>query len=218
MIASLLVGAALAASVPVEEAAYHRLLVANADYAILDVHFPPGTRSGFHLHPRQLFYTVITPAEIKVQMQGQAARTVAPTAAGTVGMNELGTGPYIHEVSNGAAGPYHVIGIELRRPAPIGALITPRGPETRFSQIHDHPRLRAWRLILQPGETAPALRTIGTGVRIFVHGGSLTITRPDKPGQQQLVAAGDFEPLVPENRGLTNSGDTPIELVDVELK
>jgi len=223
VIAALLAGAALAAAVPpstpVEQAPYHRLMVANADYAILDVHFPPGGRSGFHLHPRQLFYTVTTPAEIDVQMQGEAARRVAPTAVGAVGMNELGTSPFIHAVSNGDEGSYHVIGIELRRPIPIGAPITVRPAETRFVQVHDHPRLRAWRLILQPGESAPPLRVVGTGVRVFVRGGSLTIARPDMPAQPQIVSAGDFEPLAAgEIRALTNSGDTLIELVDVELK
>ena len=55
------------APVRVEDAPFHRLVFANADYAVLENIFPPRSDSGFHLHPRELFYVIVASAKASTQ-------------------------------------------------------------------------------------------------------------------------------------------------------
>ncbi len=217
-----LMAAALAqpTSLPsVEKAGAHRLVIATPDYAVLDNVYPAKSESGFHLHPRELFWVVITPAKAGTVRPGQPERAMPAFEPGAVGMNVHAAGPVIHNVINHDDHAMRFVAMEIRRPTPTGGPITVRGPESRFVQAHDHTRLRAWRLTLQPGETAPPLTITGTGLRIFVTDGMLSVKRPDTADQALFVTAGQFEQLITgETRALTNRGTTPIQIIDVELK
>ena len=206
--------------VPVEQAPFHRLVLATEDYALIENHMPPGADSGFHAHHRDLFYVTISAARAATQRPGQPLRPVPPSfAAGTVGMNPPSDEPFVHRVVNPDSRPFHVLGVEPRRPAPSGQPITERAASSGFVQVHDHPRLRAWRLVLEPGQSAPNLRQAGPGLRIVVRGGDLTVARPGRPAQTIRIEAGDFEQLASgESRALHNRGPTAIEIVDIEMK
>ena len=206
-----------ATPVRVENAPYHRLVFANADYAVLENVIPPDGDSGFHLHPRDLFYVIVGPAKASTQRPGQALRRTPPFVAGSVGMNVMTAEPFIHRVVNHDRKPFHIVAVEIRRASPSGRAIMER--PSGYVTVHDHPLLRAWRLVLEPGQSAPPLRPGGEGVRIFVRGGMLAVSSDQHPDQRLTVAAGDFEQLKPRSAvGLKNVGTTPIELVDVELK
>ena len=79
--------------------------------------------------------------------------------------------------------------------------------------------MRAWRLILEPGEAAAAISQGGDGVRIVVRGGLLTTSAPGLPDQTLALKAGEFAVQTKgATRALRNSGTETIELVEVELK
>jgi mannose-6-phosphate isomerase-like protein (cupin superfamily) len=221
LFACTLLTAPVVANVPppvsVEHAAFHRLVFANEDVAVLDNLFPPGSDSGFHLHPRELFYVIVAPAMVSTQKPGQAIRPLPPIVAGSVGYNVLTAEPFIHRVVNHDRQPFHLIGIEIRRPAPLGDKALVRGPG--YVQVFDNLRLRAWRLILAPGQSAPPVRQEGPGVRVVVRGGSMTVSEVGHPDQLLVVENGDFQEVTPGNaHAIENSGSTTIELVEVELK
>lgn len=223
MILPAILGTALAASpsaiVSVEHAPFHRVVLATPDYAVIEVAVPPGGVTGFHHHPRELFYITIVPALISIQKPGEARRDPPLGKIGNVGTNDMTAGAFIHNVINRDTHLYHVIGVEIRREWPLGSAITEHDRDTRFVMVQDNPRIRAWRLTLQPGEAAPPLRYVGTGLRVYVRDGTVTTTRAGVSEQPQLVTAGQFEQLVPgETRVLINSGTGPIELIDVEFK
>ena len=208
-----------AAPVRVEDAPYHRLVFANADFAVLENILPPNSDSGFHLHPRELFYVIVAPALASTQRPGQPLRPLPPLVSGSVGMNVMTSEPFIHRVVNHDDRPFHIVAVEVRRDSPSGRPIVERGPESGFVAVHDHPLLRAWRLILEPGQSVPPLRPGSAGVRIFVRGGLLALSSDRHPDQRLAMAAGDFEQLKPGSAvGLKNVGSSPIELVDLELK
>ena len=206
--------------VSVENATYHQLVFANDDVAILNNLYPPGSDSGFHSHPLELFYVVINPAKASTQKAGQPIKTPPSMApAGTVGFNILTSEPFVHRVVNGDTRPYHVIAIEIRRASPLGGPLSDRGDRSVYTQVFDNGRLRAWRLVLQPGQKAPAFTQLAIGVRVVVRGGLLVTSQPDLPDQTLALEKGNFayQPAG-TTRALRNSGKTVIEIVELELK
>ena len=210
--------AAAQSPVSVENAPYHRVVFANEDLAVLDNRYPAGSDSGFHLHPRELFYVIIAPAKASSQRPGQPLRELPATKVGTIGMNPVSAEPFVHRVVNQDSKRFDVVAVEIRRPKPSGAPVNVRAPESGFVQVMDNARVRAWRAIVAPGQSLPVLK-VGSGVRIVVRGGLLGIAKSGLPDQPMALDAGNFEQLVPgQTLGLRNIGSTTVELVDVELK
>ena len=207
------------AVVPVEHASFHQLVFADEDFAILNNLYPPTGDSGFHAHYRDLFYVVIQTSQSSGQSLGKPL-TVAPMIpAGTAGYSAVGAEPRIHRVVNGDKGTYQIIVIELRRSKPLGTAISSRDTAPEYVQIFDNPRIRAWRLILAPGQSAPSISQANKGVRVVVRGGLLTTITPGLQDQNLALRSGDFA-VQPASatRALKNSGTETIELVEIELK
>lgn len=202
---------------PVEHAAFHQLVFANDDFAVLNNRYPPGGDSGFHAHYRDLFYVVIQSVPQSGQRPGQQL-TAAPLApVGAAGYSAVGAEPRVHRIVNGDEGPSQFIVIELRRPRPRGDVASSR--EGPYEQIVDNERLRAWRLILAPGQSVPSIVQGGNGVRVVVRGGLLTTSTPDFPEQTLFLRPGEFAiQSGGSTRALRNSGTETIELVEIELK
>jgi hypothetical protein len=205
--------------VSVENATFHQLVFANEDVAILNNLYPPHSDSGFHLHPRELFYVVVAAARASTQKQGQPLKTPEMAPAGSVGFNVMTTEPFVHRVVNGDSRPYHVIGVELRRSAPLGGPISVRDQSAGYQQVFDNNRLRAWRVVLNPGQATVAFKQAANGVQVIVQGGLLLTSQPGIPDQTLLVENGNFSfQVAGGTRTLRNIGKTTIELVELELK
>jgi mannose-6-phosphate isomerase-like protein (cupin superfamily) len=204
---------------PVEQASFHQLMFANEDIAVLNNLYQPGGDSGWHAHYRDLFYVVIQSQPQSSQRPGNplAPSPVAPV--GAAGYSPVGSEPRVHRVVNGDKGISQFIVVELRRPTPLGNVTPSREAAPQYMQIVDNPRMRAWRLILEPGQSVPAISQGGNGVRVVVRGGSLTTTTPGAPDQTLALRPGDFAlQQSGATRALRNSGTQPIELVEMELK
>lgn len=79
--------------------------------------------------------------------------------------------------------------------------------------------MRAWRLVLAPEQSVPAMNQTANGVRVVVRGGSLVTVRPMVTDQALALQPGDASiQLAGESRALRNTGTFPIELVEIELK
>jgi len=203
---------------PVEQATFHQLQFADADVAVLKNVYPPHSDSGFHLHSRELFYVVITPARFGAQKPGGPLRLPAnAVAAGSTGYNVMTAEPFVHRVVNDDDVACHIVAIELRREAPAGGALSAR-PEA-YVTIFDNPRMRAWRLIIAPGQTVGTMTQSAKGIRVVVRGGSLLTMTPGVEDQRLAIEPGDasIQPPGP-TRSLRNTGMTPIEIIEVELK
>jgi hypothetical protein len=122
-------------------------------------------------------------------------------------------------VVNGDKSAAQFIVVELRRAKPLGSTASSREDSKRYTQIADNPRLRAWRLVLEPGQSTASISQIGKGIRIVVRGGTLSTISPGMPDQILALRSGDFSVQYPGfTRALTNSGTEAIELVEMELK
>lgn len=206
-------------AVPVEHASFHQLVFADEDLAILNNHYPPKGDSGFHTHYRDLFAVVIQPSPSSGQGVGKPLTAAPMFPAGAVVYSAVGAEPRTHRVVNGDQGAYQIIVVELRRPKPLADAASSRDAAPQYVQILDHPRMRAWRLILAPGQSAPSISQANKGVRVVVRGGLLTTITPGLPEQRLVLRPGDFAvQAAGATRALRNGGTETIELVEVELK
>ncbi len=140
-------------------------------------------------------------------------------AAGAAGYSAVGGEPRTHRIVNGDSGPSQFIVIEMRRATPKGANVSLRETAPQYVQILDNERMRAWRLILAPGQSTPGILQGGDGVRVVVRGGLLTTTTAGVPDQTLTLNAGEFAIQTGGSmRALRNSGSETIELVELELK
>jgi hypothetical protein len=204
---------------PVENASFHQVMFANADFAVLNNQYPPGGDSGFHTHYRDLFYVVIQSAPQSGQRPGQPLAEVPPVPIGTAVYSAVGAEPRTHRIVNSEVGPSQFIVIELRRAKPAGDQVSSRNAVPQYEQILDNERMRAWRLILEPGASAQSITQGGNGVRVVVRGGLLTTASPGVPDQTLVLKAAEFTVQnAGSSRALSNSGTDTIELVELELK
>lgn len=206
-------------AVPVEHASFHQLVFADEDIAILNNLYPPGGDSGFHTHYRDLFAVIIQPAQSSGQGLGKPLTAAPMYPAGASAYSAVGAEPRTHRVVNGDKSAFQIIVVELRRSKPSGTAISSRDAAPQYVQVFDNPRMRAWRLILAPGQSAPSILQGNKGVRVVVRGGLLTTITAGLRDQQLALRPGDFavQP-VGATRALKNSGTDTIELVEMELK
>lgn len=201
----------------VEHATFHQLVFTNDDVAVLKNLYPPRGDSDYHVHPRDLFFVLVSAAHMSTQRPGQPLTEAQHQPAGSVGYNLIATEPFVHRVINNDEQPLAVVAVEIRRPTPSGSALTDRGDA--YVQILDNPRLRAWRVMLAPGQNVAALTQRANGVRIVVRGGLLRTQRSGVSDQTLAIENGDFAyQEAGETRTLHNVGKTTIELVELELK
>jgi hypothetical protein len=112
-----------------------------------------------------------------------------------------------------------VVGFELLYPDPGRFAPSTRAEVSAYQSVLDNERVRAWRLVLEPGQSAPAITTNAPGVRIVVRGGELAESEPSQPDRGMSLKAADFMwQDANVTRAVRNIGSTPIELVEFELK
>lgn len=204
---------------PVEHASYHQLVFANDDLAVLNNLYPPGGDSGFHAHHRDLIAVVIQSVSTTAQNRGQPLTVTPALPVGTTVYSSTDAGRRVHRIVNGDAGISQYIVVEIRRPVPLGTAVSSREHAPQYVQLFDNARLRAWRLILEPGQTVAAITQGGNGVRVVVRGGLLTTSAPGLPDQALALHSGDFALQYSGTiRALRNDGTETIELVELELK
>lgn len=204
---------------PVERASFHQLMFADEDIAILNNFYPPSGDSGFHAHYRDILYVIIQPSDSSVQSVGKPLAAAPMVSAGTAGYSSIGGERRVHRVVNGDKSSFQIIVTEIRRASPSGTAISSRESAPQYVQIVDNPRVRAWRLILEPGQSVPAITQGNKGVRVVVRGGLLATITAGEPNQILALRPGDFA-VQPAGltRALSNNGTETIELVEMELK
>ena len=94
--------------------------------------------------------------------------------AGYTNYNKLG--PRTHKAINMGSTPFHNISFIFRYPRP-GRFAPGARPEA-YTQIMDNERARGWRLVLEPGQSAPAITQSAPGLRIVLDGGEIAEAVP----------------------------------------
>ncbi len=205
--------------VPAHEEPRHVPKLTNAWVRVIDVEIPEGERTLFHAHALDYPYLMVTSVTLRNQIHGQAAKDM-PIQRGLVGYYSASTqGAYTHRFINLGPGTFRAIGIELLQPAARGNAPPPMPDQPGLATALDNERVRAYRIVLQPGQSLGPLRIAGPSLRVALTPGKIADHSPDTQPVETVLAPAKFA-FTDTARVtiLTNRGDQPVELVEFEFK
>jgi len=208
-------------SVPIEKAPYHLPVFANEYVTVLKIEIPPQRDTGYHTHTHDSVSVNIEPADNVNQDLGSP--TVVPSARAERGRAQFtaygGQPPRSHKNTNVGTTPFRNVSFIFKAPGPLGVTPSTRAEAPAYVQVMDNARVRGWRLVLEPGQSAAAVTQQAPGLRVVVGGGEIVERVPGQPDRAMFLRDGEFywqDPRV--TRAVTNRGATRIELVEFELK
>jgi hypothetical protein len=206
-----------AAFVPVEGASYHVPVFSNDYVTVLNVLIPSGRDSGYHRHSLDSVGVLINDTARTNQALGAAPFARPSQPRGTVSFTPYAGEPLVHTVTVQGEQPFHNIVVELLQPRPWR--FSPGQRAAGYTLVLDNERVRAWRLVLDPGQAAAAITQTAPGVRVVVEGGELVESVPGVPDRAMAPRAAEvYWQDAGTTRAVRNVGGTRIELVELELK
>jgi hypothetical protein len=204
-------------AVPVEEAPYHVPAFRNELVTVLNVFVPPGRASGFHRHSLDSVGVLVSDTERTGQVLGGETTATPRRSRGSANFTGYASEPLVHSVAVTGDTPFHNVVVELMYPAPGRFTAGTRG--AGYTEILDNERARVWRLVLEPGQSAPAITQSAPGVRVIIEGGEIVESVPGKPERAKAPRSGEFFwQDAGVTRAVRNVGSTRIEIVELELK
>jgi len=205
--------------VPIFQAPFHVPAMKNEYGTVLIINVPPGRNTGYHIHDADSFSVNIEAADMTNQNLGSS--TVTPPNRAQVGRilftPYYKEGERTHRASNVGNSHFHNVSFLFSSRQPHGFTPSTRGQG--YEQIADNERFRAWRLALQPGQSAASIKQGAPGMRVIVSGGELTETVPGQLDRGMKPRDGQFFwQEAGTTRTVKNTGTTPLNIVEVELK
>jgi hypothetical protein len=208
-------------AVPVEKAPYHLPVFANEYVTVLKIEIPPQRDTGFHTHTRDSVSVNIEPADNLSQDLGSSQVTPSQRAErGRAQFTAYGRQPpRSHKNTNVGTTPFHNVSFIFTSPKPLGLTPSTRTEAPAYAQVMDNERVRGWRLVLEPGQSAAAITQQAPGLRVVVSGGEIIESIPGQPDRAMFLRTGEFywqDQRV--TRAVRNRGTTRVEVVEFELK
>ena len=205
--------------VPVEQASYHVPVFSNEYVTVLNVFIPPQRASGYHRHSLDSVGVLISDTARTGQVLGAEATVTARRERGAASFTNYAREPIAHTVTITGDTPFHNIVVELLYPTP--GRFTPGTRGQGYTQVLDNERVRIWRLVLEPGQTAAAITQAAPGVRVIIDGGEIIETATGRPERSKAPRSGEFywqDADTGTTRAVRNVGTTRIDFVELELK
>ena len=208
--------------VPVEKAPYHMPIFKNDLAMLLNVYLPPGAGKGasiYHTHSRDQLSVLVQATKMGGQDLGGQPREERVGTRGNANYTAFSKKPMTHRGENVGTTPFQNIVVALLYPEPGRFSPSSRANIAGYTQLLDNERVRAWRLVLAPGQTAAAITQSAPGLRVVVDGGDLVESVPGQPDRGMHMRLGDFFwQDAGTTRAVRNSGTTTLNLVEFELK
>ena len=205
---------------PVDQSAYHVPVFRNQYVTVLRVNIPAKRTTDYHIHSNDQTCVVVEdyPPEAYSQPLGGPPGQPRGAARGETTYIAYVNKPLTHRAINPGTLPRHSVCAELQGAKPHGFTSAAR-EVAGYTQVFDNERLRAWRLVLAPGQTAAAITQKPPGLRVIVNGGEIEELAPGRHARGIMLRQGDFYWQEPgATRTVRNIGTTAIELVEFELK
>jgi len=204
--------------VPLEKSAYHVPVFSNALLNVLRVSVPPKRSSGYHTHSLDQFRVLVEEADLIGQVPGRPPGVPYRDPLGTVTYTAYSKNPVTHRLINIGSTAFHNIVITL--PETQSGRFAPGPREVMgYTQVLDNERLRAWRLVLEPGQSAGLISQQAPGMRVIVQGGEIVESVAGEADRGMLLRLGDFYwQELGGKRVVRNIGTSHLEAVELELK
>lgn len=204
--------------VPVEKAAYHVPVFSNQFLSVLRVNIPPQRSAGYHIHSLDQISILIEEADQTAQVLGEQPTPPRRNPRGNVTYTAYSNKALTHRVGNVGATAFHNIVIALHH-APPGRFAPPPRDVAGYTQVLDNDRVRGWRLVLDPAQSADLISQEAPGLRVVLQGGEIVESTPREGDRGMLLRLGDFYWQEPgAKRAVRNIGTSRVELVEIELK
>ena len=207
-------------AVPIEKAPYHLPVFKNEYVTVLKIDVQPHRNTGFHIHTTDSVSVNIEDADMANQLPGEKQTPPQRSKRGQANFTAYSKQPpRIHKASNMGETPFHNVSFILNYPQPGRFSPSSRAGVSGYTEIMDNERVRGWRLVLDPGQTAGAFTQTAPGLRIVLDGGEIAELVPGQPDRGMNLRLGEFywqDPGV--TRGVRNIGTTRLEFVEFELK
>lgn len=108
----------LQAQVPVREEPHHKPVLENNYVRLLDVHLNAGDTTQYHIHATPSVIVFISNSFMGAQLTGKAPAAPNEVFPAQTLFVDYGTNPITHRVYNTGNNVFHVMDIELLKPAP----------------------------------------------------------------------------------------------------
>ncbi len=207
-------------ALPLEQAPYHLPVFANEHVLVLKIEIPPGGDTGYHTHVRDSVSVSIEAPDVVNQEAGQAPGPRTRGEPGRVTYVAYSKDPpRTHKNLNVGTTPFRNVSFIFQTPGPRGLTPSSRADVPAYAQVLDNDRVRGWRLALEPGASAAAVRQLSPGIRIVVAGGLIVEQSPGRVDRPMSLRTGEVywqEPGGP--RAIRNAGASRVEILEFELK
>ncbi|MBH97440.1 MAG: hypothetical protein CMM56_03205 [Rhodospirillaceae bacterium] len=209
--------------VAMDKAPFHVPIFTNDYITMLRINIPPGRDTGFHTHYFDSVSVNISPALRTNQFYG-STEIIGPSGSepipGRTAFNNVSErGIYTHKAVNTGPTPFRSVSFIFKDRNSVGAEVSDRSSVSGYLQIIDNNRVRAWRVILAPGERLGEITQKAPGLRIYVRGGVINELVPGSPSRGMAPYSGNFIWQDSEQtREIINTGSTIVEFVEFEFK
>jgi hypothetical protein len=202
--------------VHVKKAPFHLFTFEDQNMSLENVTLPPGKSTRYHSHDQDLVFVITAGAKITNQVLGKEPVELE-FKLGEVRFASYTKTPGTHQIANIETDKtMQLLAVAIVYPEPGRYTVSSR--PAKYEVALDNDRVRAWRIKLNPGESAPTIRQTAPGARFVVAGGTIAEKRNGTPDQPLVLKNHDFVSMPAEERGIENLGNSPIELVEIELK
>jgi hypothetical protein len=209
--------------VPMDEAPFHVPIFSNDYITLLSINIPPGRDTGFHTHYADSVSVNLSPA-IRTDQRLGSSEVSAPGTGdpvpGRVSFTSVtNDGSYTHKATNVGPTPFHNVSFILKDRRSNGTTVSDRSDSAGYARVLDNERIRAWRVILNPGQATGQITQTAPGLRVYVRGGVLDEIAPGVPDRGMAPYDGDFKwQNAGQTRAVENTGSTVVEFVEFEFK
>ncbi|HZZ12834.1 MAG TPA: cupin domain-containing protein [Paraburkholderia sp.] len=203
--------------VPTAEEPMHHVIMQNSQVRVMRVMIRPGQSTMWHAQNLTFVNTIINGSRSFIERKGEGAGKVVDMKTGSVRFGDYQTAGIVDQVSNIGDSLIHQVAFEVIALERGNYGNADRASVSAFSLVLDKPRVRGWRLRLQPGEIAAPYRQFGPGLRVVLSGERLIEQSPGDIGKQTTLHKGDAFFTEAGTRTLTNGGETPLEVMEYEL-
>jgi hypothetical protein len=182
----------------------------------------PDKGSNYHIHSLDQISVLIEGTGNAGQVFGKERvqpKDAVTDRGGSVGFTAYSKkGPFTHRSTNVGKIPFNNLVVALIQPKP-GSFQPQAREGAGYTQIFDNERARAWRLRLDPGQSAVVVNQTAPGMRIIFSGDELTEIIEGQMDRGLALRPGDFYWQDPGTRRVVrNTGTTPLHLTEFELK
>ena len=207
-------------AVPIEKAPWHLPVFKNDYVTVLKIDIPPGRNTGFHTHTTDSVSVNIEDADMANQNIGEKQTPPQHSKRGGANFTAFSKQPpRTHKASNMGPTPFQNVSFILNQPQPGRFTPSTRADGQGYTQIMDNERVRGWRVVLEPGQTAAAITQSAPGLRIVLDGGEIAELVPGQPDRGMSLRLGEFYwQDAGTTRAVRNNGATRVEFVEFELK